>query len=239
MKSFSFVSTALFAAIAAARPRAQDEPLKQVSRVTAFVVNDKGDPSVECWEISSAVSTMGVKRTDGSKGTAHALSLVKGGSLDGVDILTWPSSSAIWPPTSDSGVAVDNFDLSNTFNLFNIQGGLINFNYYVARFGMSTPSDEDVESHIFSVENGDDWFYFEDGSESSTMNKKTPFSFETVSATETELLRLRYSSQPKHTLVHKGACSFSGVDTSGAPAIARESTHDRSPLTVQVRIEDL
>lgn len=109
---------------------------------------------------------------------------------------------------------------------------------------MASGDDDEVENHIFSLENGDDWFYFEDDSSSSARVKATgesyPFHFSTISATETELLRLRYSSRPKHTKVHKGACSFTGINTSGTSSFEQESTsHERSPLTVQVRIEDL
>ncbi|KAK4894809.1 hypothetical protein LTR27_006930 [Elasticomyces elasticus] len=185
---------------------------------------------------------MQMKRADGSQATSHAMSIASSGELDGLDILTWPSITDVWPPAYDS-VHSDNFDLSNTFNLFSVQGGLINFNFYAARFGMKA-DDDDVETHIFSLENGDDWFYFEDDSTSSMSARKAntapyPFAVSTISATETELLRLRYSSRPKHTVIHKGACSFTGIKTEGASGSAgARNSRTHSALTVQVNVDE-
>ena len=87
------------------------------------------------------------------------------------------------------------------------------------------------------MENGDDWFYFEDEYTGSSAQKTAaaaaPVRISTVSATETEILRLKYSSRPRHTIVHKGACSFTGIKTSG------EKQSEHSGLTVQVNVADL
>jgi hypothetical protein len=92
------------------------------------------------------------------------------------------------------------------------------------------------------LENGDDWFYFEDVSTSSAVDSKSaatyPFHLSTISGTETELVRLRYTSQPKHTLVHKGACSFTGIHTSDGKG-SSQTTDGHSGLTVQVNVGDL
>ncbi|KAK5732116.1 hypothetical protein LTR17_010824 [Elasticomyces elasticus] len=221
------------------RPKVTDDPLQQTSRITAFIVDDSGQPFVECWEITTVLESMQMKRADGSQATSHAMSIARSGELDGLDILTWPSITDVWPPAYDS-VHSDNFDLSNTFNLFSVQGGLINFNFYAARFGMKA-GDDDIETHIFSLENGDDWFYFEDSYPDSSFARQTkaapyPFSISTISATETELLRLRYNSQPKHTVIHKGACSFTGIKTDAASGAKHSRTH--SALTVQVNVDE-
>ncbi|KAK5729883.1 hypothetical protein LTR17_011522 [Elasticomyces elasticus] len=242
MKVFIPVVATLSATLAMAHPRAKvaDDPLPQTSRVTAFVIDEQGNPSVECWGINNMVESKQVKRADGSEATSYAMSMAKSNDLDGLDILTWPAYSDIWPPASDS-VHSDNFDLSNTFNLFSVQGGLINFNFYAARFGMKSADGDDVETHIFSLENGDDWFYFEDSSTDSSAVRKantapSPFTVSTISATETELLRLRYNVRPKHTVLHKGACSFTGIETSATSGARNSRTH--SPLTVQVNIDE-
>jgi hypothetical protein len=90
------------------------------------------------------------------------------------------------------------------------------------------------------LENGDDWFYFEDTSASSAVDSKSaatyPFHLSTISGRETELMRLRYKSQPKHTLVHKGACSFTGIHTSKGSS---QTTDGHAGLTVQVNVGDL
>jgi len=225
-----------------ARPRATDEgdELSQKSRITAFVVNDRGEPSVECWEINNMVETKQVKRTDGSKANAHALPLTSGNELDGVDILTWPSSSYIWPP-QEGETRAQHADLSEVYNLFSVQQGLIDFVVHAAGFGRNSV-DEEVEPHIFSGENGDDWFYFEDNYTDSSNAKKSdskpyPFSISTISATETELLRLRFSERPNHRVVHKGACRFTGIKTpESSHGVGKSSS--QSPLTVQVNIQE-
>jgi hypothetical protein len=128
-------------------------------------------------------------------------------------------------------------------SLFNIQGGLINFNFYAARFGVASDDDDDVETHIFSLENGDDWFYFEDEYTPRLLSLKGsdqpyPFRVSTISGTETEVLRLKYNTRPKHAVLHKGACSFTGIDTS-AEHKSSQTTRGHSGFTVQVNVDDL
>jgi len=245
MKITASLVASLLASVAVARPsRAMDEgdPLPQSSRITAFVVDDKGNPSVECWEITTIADTQQIQRTDGSKGTAHALILARSGDFEGIDILTWPSLSPIWPPDTNA-VHAEWFDMANTFNLFSVQGGLINFNVNF-RLGSTSDDDDDDTTHIFSLENGDDWFYFEDTYTGSSVSRSKnaapyPFTIGTISATETELLRLRYNAQPKHKVLHKGACSFTGIKTPAEDSSYEEKTSSaHSPLTVQVNIKE-
>jgi hypothetical protein len=73
---------------------------------------------------------------------------------------------------------------------------------------------------------------------SARCDKPYPFQVSTISATETELLRLRYNTQPKHTVIHKGACSFTGIETSAKHG-SSQSTRGHSGLTVQVNVDDL
>ncbi|KAK5124110.1 hypothetical protein LTR85_001813 [Meristemomyces frigidus] len=245
MKFLASVVVSMLASVAVARPRAKGDGdiLQQKSRITAFVLSKAGEPSVECWEITSVVNSQRIQRSDGSKGTAHALSLASRGEFDGVDILTWPSYAPIWPPGADGDyLHAKSFDLANTFNLFNVQGGLINFNFYAARFGTNAAAEEEL--HIFSLENGDDWFYFEDNYTGSELARgadvtPNPFTISTISATETEVLRLRYNTTPEHRVVHKGACSFTGIETPADTSSYTERTsRTHSPLTVQVNIEE-
>jgi hypothetical protein len=87
--------------------------------VTAFVVDENGQPSVECWEFVNMISDMKIPRKDGSVGTARSMKIAAAGELDGLDILTWPSYSPIWPDphaySLDDEVEADWLDLSNTF----------------------------------------------------------------------------------------------------------------------------
>ncbi|KAK3660806.1 hypothetical protein LTR56_000564 [Elasticomyces elasticus] len=234
-------------AMAHPRPKVADDPLQQTSRITAFIVDDKGDPSVECWEITSVLESNQVKRADGSQATAHAMSIALGHELEGVDILTWPPYSMIWPAPTQDAVHNQATDLQDAYSLFNVQGGLVALLVDIesadARAGIETKDDE-YPDHIFSLENGDDWFYFEDEYTGSSRAQQasaapSPFTISTVSGGETELLRLRYSSQPKHTVIHKGACSFTGIKTeaaSGSAGARNSRTH--SALTVQVNVDE-
>lgn len=84
------------------------------SRITAFVVDKDGNPSIECWEITNMVESSNIQRADGSKATAHKLSMASSRELEGLDILTWPPYTPIWPIPSDD-IQADWFDLANHF----------------------------------------------------------------------------------------------------------------------------
>jgi hypothetical protein len=223
-------------------------------------VNGKGEPSVECWDLNAISESMQMERPDGSKGVSHALSLAHRGELEGVDILTWPSVGSVWPgpPFGEDSVHSKNFDLRDTFkyvnprsypygkqsvsakyshfrSLFNVQGGLIQFSFYAGRFGAASVDEDEVETHIFNMENGDDWFYFEDSTyDSDSLSSKRsdepyPFQVSTISATETMLnpdtpsstrahalsqeLRLRLSKDLRNSLVDTLDSLFSLTST--------------------------
>ena len=97
----------------------EGDPLPQTSRVTAFVVDENGQPSVECWEFNNMINDMKIQRKDGSVGTARSMQIATAGELDGLDILTWPSYSPIWPDPHayglDGEVGANWLDMSNTF----------------------------------------------------------------------------------------------------------------------------
>lgn len=65
------------------------------------------------------INDMKIRRKDGSVGTARSMKIATAGELDGLDILTWPSYSPIWPDPGayslDDSVEADWLDLSNTF----------------------------------------------------------------------------------------------------------------------------
>ncbi|KAK4996698.1 hypothetical protein LTR66_003754 [Elasticomyces elasticus] len=171
-----------------------------------------------------------IQRADGSKATAYALPLAASRELDGLDILTWPSYSPIWPDP----------DQTARTHLFSIQGGLVKFE--VNSRLASHP--EEWPDHVFSLENGDNWFYFEDQYTGSSLArsayaKPSPFAISTISGSETEVLRLKFINRPKHEVLHKGACHFTGVKTPAESSSfrARTSSVNSSP-DVQVRIEE-
>lgn len=243
MQLTNAILSSLLATLAAARPKATseaDEPLPQKSRITAFLINEEGEPSVECWEIGSIADSAQVQRADGSRTTAHSLSLASSARFEGVDILTWPSFASVWPPPADTVRSKAALDIAFGFNLFNLQSGLLSLQLHTSATAHAKNSDEDdeVEQHIFAANTGDDWFYFEDSTSYSDLShatgKQAPLHIGTVSGSETEMLRLRYNTRPSHKVLHKGACSFTGIkiDTDAAAA--------RSGVTVQVNFgEDL
>lgn len=65
------------------------------------------------------INDMKITRKDGSVGTARSMKIAAGRELEGLDILTWPSYSPIWPDPNfyglDDEVKADWLDLSNTF----------------------------------------------------------------------------------------------------------------------------
>ena len=70
------------------------------------------------------VNNMKIQRKDGSVGTARSMKIAAARELEGIDILTWPSYSPIWPdPSADSldhEVKADWLDLSNTHKYVSI-----------------------------------------------------------------------------------------------------------------------
>lgn len=207
MKVTTAILSAALATGAVARPRYNTrtgETLPQYSRITAFVVDERGFPSVECWEIGNLVE-------DASAHGHKAVSLAQAGKIDSFDVLTiQPDGNTNAAAKKKAGFG---FDVGLGFNLFNVQGGLVGLSFRASEFAAKGDDDNEFETHIFSLENGDDWFYFEDNVSDSAKAKTTanPVHAFFPSASEAELLRLGYSSQPKHKVVHKGACSFTGI----------------------------
>jgi len=70
--------------------------------MTAFVLTDSG-VAVECWEIGALLPEQQITRQDGSKGAVRRMHMGIGeGGLTGVDIITWPSYTTLYPPPSSS-----------------------------------------------------------------------------------------------------------------------------------------
>ncbi|KAL9626588.1 MAG: hypothetical protein Q9164_007842, partial [Protoblastenia rupestris] len=213
------------------------DPLPEKSQITAFVVSADGEPTAECWEITNMVDNQQIQRADGSKATAYALSLARSSELHGVDILKWPSYSPIWP-IPDTEVRTEWFDLANHFSMFTVQGGLIKFNANF-RLGSNDEDHDEDETHIFSLENGDDWFYFEDNYSGSSLARSAnakpfPFTISTISSTETEVLRLKFNVTPEHKVIHKGACKFTRIRTPAeSSSYGARTSRVHSPLAVQ------
>lgn len=71
------------------------------------------------------INDMKIRRKDGSVGTARSMKIATARELDGLDILTWPSLSPIWPDPSayslDDSVEADWLDLSNTFKYASLE----------------------------------------------------------------------------------------------------------------------
>ena len=70
-------------------------------------------------------------------------------------------------------------------------------------------AEANPDEFIFDSENGDDWFYTEDN---SGKDGSAPVTIATMSGGGKEVIRLRYPSQPTHTVLHEGACKFTGLE---------------------------
>lgn len=87
--------------------------------------------------------------------------------------------------------------------------------------------------HVFSLENGDDWFYFEDHYTGTDQQLKVdsappPIQISTISGGDTEVLRLRFPKRPAYKVLHKGGCSFTGISTPPDPSLGQSSrVHNR------------
>jgi len=78
---------------------------------------------------------------------------------------------------------------------------------------------EESNSHFFGPDNGEDWFYFEDDTTSSSGSKQcagksaasSPIRLYTVTGAESTLIEFKHFKTPQHKVLHKGACNFAGL----------------------------
>jgi len=176
---------------------------------------------VECWEISDLLPDQTLRQRSLKGPTIMRMA---NDDLQGVDLLTWPEPTPLWPPPRGS-VHSQGFDLSSSKNLFSINSGLINFKVN-SRSSSTYDDDDDDGQYIFSAENGDNWFYFEDQtsydddsrrfSTQQCAKAKTdgpPLTISTRSATDTTLTQFKYKGTPQHKVLHSGRCEFTGLVT--------------------------
>ena len=115
------------------------------------------------------------------------------------------------------------------YSLFSIQSGLIHFEFS----GFAAENADPLPDHVFSLENGDDWFYFEDEYTGTSQQLRVdsaspPIIISSISGVETEVLRLRFPQRPTHKVLHKGGCSFTGIHTSSGSSLGQSSrVHNR------------
>lgn len=100
----------------------------------------------------------------------------------------------------------------------------------VASLINAADDDDDDGQYIFSAENGDNWFYFEDSTWNDDYDVKTcadskgpgskrahsrgdepPLTASTRSADGTTLIQFKYDSTPTHEVLHPGRCRFTGL----------------------------
>jgi hypothetical protein len=106
---------------------------------------------------------------------------------------------------------------------------LINFKFSIFAAGNA----DEWPDHVFSLENGDDWFYFEDQYTGTSQQLRVdsappPIQVSSISGTETEVLRLRFPKRPAYKVLHKGGCSFTGISTPSESSLGQSSrVHNR------------
>lgn len=213
--SLILAAASLLASGVSARPRTRvpdhSGPVEQRSHLTAFIQGDEG-VKVECWEIQSHPSRNMQQSSQhrDPKDTVQVTSMDIGdGGLVGVSILTWPYAGVIYP-TSDDRINV--FGGSGTRSSFTVKHGLVLIQTVNARTSNSVIGDQD--SFVFDLNNGDDWFYFEDDSSSSRTHAKTgsnPITILADSGSETTLISFQYEATPPHKVLHGGRCNFAGL----------------------------
>jgi len=228
MKVQIFSLIPVLASCALTRQRARpldDGPVPQQSHVTAFVVTDDG-VKVECWSVGNLLpdNPSGYSRKHGGRhGGRHgrkgpSVLPMDNSELKGVDILTWPEPMPFWPPPKGSRSQGAGVDLSG--NLYTVQDGSIAIKVNMPMKSAKDNMDDD-DHYIFSGENGDNWFYFEDQTASDMQqcaNSKpdqAPLMGMTRSADRTTLIQFKYNEAPKHKMLHPGRCMFTGLVTDG------------------------
>ena len=111
-----------------------------------------------------------------------------------------------------------------------MQSGLIHFQFS----GVAAENKEEIPpDHVFSQENGDDWFYFEDEYTGTSQQLRVdsappPIQVSSISGNPTEVLRLRFPQRPAYKVLHKGGCSYTGIDTPSESSLGQSSrVHNR------------
>jgi hypothetical protein len=235
INSFVILSLLSLASNAVARRgsrfRAYDDqvPVQEKSRVTAFINTDEG-MKVECWEIEDLLPS------DRSKGAVRGLQMAGRFS---VTLFTFPPSFDIIR-NGETGAHKDTVDFRSKPNLFTVKDGLV-FVEATPISGSDSPMPERPDNYVFSLENGDDWFYFEDNTYSHDVNNNVqgtcsrsipndPFSIRTISGSDTTLISFEYERTPKHRVVHEGRCKFAGLKPLSQPG---QSEWDSGDFRVQ------
>jgi hypothetical protein len=122
---------------------------------------------------------------------------------------------------------------------YTITNGLISISYPPIGVDGAESSKEKTEI-IFSAENGDSWFYFEDISSTASARKHgaknvdSPVTIETRSATETTLIRFEHPKTPEHTVLHQGKCNFAGL----RPASEAGTLNDPDRADIGLRVQE-
>jgi hypothetical protein len=108
-------------------------------------------------------------------------------------------------------------------SLFTVKDGLIIINATPESGSSVTSRHNDEELFVFADVNGDDWFYFEDQTERSSVEQcakpqsrkerasSTTFTARTISGSDTTLVNFAYKSTPKHKVLHQDRCNFAGL----------------------------
>jgi len=226
MKINGFAILSLFSLVTSsvARPenrfRAYDEDdsIEEKSRVTAFINTAEG-LKVQCWEIGDLLPQNQVTRADGSEGTVRRKKMESGIS---VALFSFPPSSTIFR-LGTTGVHNNAIDFRAKPNLFTVKDGLIFIEALPVSGDNIAARENDVEQFVFAELNGDDWFYFEDTTYSSSQEQcakptnEGKFNVRTISGSDTTLINFQYESRPRHKVLHEGRCRFAGLKPISPP----------------------
>lgn len=211
-----------------------DDPIDQKSQVTAFINTDKG-LKVECWSIGDLLPQNQVTRADGSKGTVRRKKMI--GNIS-ITLFSFSPSVTLFS-FGATGVHSNAIDFRAKPNLFTVKDGLIFIEALVSGDDVTAREDEGSQ-YVFADVNGDDWFYFEDETSSSSQEQcakptaESHFSVRTISGSDTTLINFQYESTPQHKVLHEGRCNFAGLKP-----VSPSSQSDPNSKRFRFQSEDL
>ncbi|KAF2624093.1 hypothetical protein BU25DRAFT_451013 [Macroventuria anomochaeta] len=196
------------------RAQADNDPIQERQRVTAFVNTDEG-LKVQCWELGDFLPS-----NNNAGGIMRATSLA--GNL-AITLYSFAPSVTLFSLDHRDGPQTNAVDFRAQPNLFTVKDGLIFVNAIPSSTARKSEGEEEEEIFIFADVNGDDWFYFEDDttngsaetcakpqSENGKASAST-FTARTISGSDTTLINFAYDSTPKHKVLHDGRCNFAGL----------------------------
>ncbi|KAH7123567.1 hypothetical protein B0J11DRAFT_506638 [Dendryphion nanum] len=143
----------------------RDETPSSRNKITAFIREEDGSASVECWQLNGHISSRRTERPDGSYGVAYSEELAQVDSvkvewfLPGFPLPIPPYAIIAHQSGTDEYQLVESADTAT----YIVQDGAVAVRWlFFPPISGNSMEDSEVKNFYFDSQNGDDWFLFQD-----------------------------------------------------------------------------